>query len=298
MAVAPEEWVCYSATVWKNILTQDSFASDFAIGTTSTTVLSMPSSPDWFYNSYEECIELAVSFVSLVRQWTHEIRESHESTRREVQRDAPQLSEEFANVRRTLHEKIVDIRKRRTFLTPSELVGSGHHRAFLDNLFDIARISDMLKDLDAQLEIAEFVHDRGVQHQRRLSDEEQKSVEKERDDRFRSYYDVQQLLLLFIGSFALAGVVQMFEQEIFGDSESILTTRWHPLLNLLLTIVIWFVIIVLALYWLRSRRKKVDEHLDHVAAPPPMRAARKARWFRRRATAGTSTTPSAELDAR
>jgi hypothetical protein len=260
MALAPEEWVSYSTSEWKNILTQDAFAADFAVGTPSTTILSMPSSPDWFYNSYEECIELVVSIGSLVRQWIHEVREKHEFTRGRMQpRESPEAAAEFAKVRRRLHDKIVDIRKRRTILTPSELVGSGHHRAFLENLFDIARISDMLEDLDAQLEIAELVHDRGVQHQRRLADEEQKSVEKERDDRLRSYNDVQQLLLLFIGSFALAGVVQMFQQEIFGDNEFIFKTEWHPLVNLFLTIGIWFVIIGFALRWLRRQRRKVDE---------------------------------------
>ena len=284
MAVAPEEWVCYSTSEWKNILTQDAFAVDFAVGTNSTTILSMPASPDWFYNSYEECIELVVSFVSLVRQWTHEVRENHEFTRARMQpREAHEDSKEFAKVRRTLHDKIVDIRKRRTFLTPSELVGSGHHRAFLENLFDIARISDMLEDLDAQLQIAELVHDRGVLHQRRLADEEQKSLEKDRDDRFRSYNDVQQLLLLFIGSFALAGVVQMFEQEVFGETESILTTPWHPVVNLLLTIVIWIVIVVLALRWLRGQRKKVDEpkklDADNLAVAAPTPSTGKARWI-------------------
>jgi hypothetical protein len=260
MAVAPDEWVCYRSSDWENILTQDSFAVDFAIGTTSTTVLSMPASPDWFYNSYEECIELVVSFVSLVRQWIQEINEAQESIKCKMEAvQADEDPQEFARIRLELYDKIVDIRRRRTFLTPSELVGSGHHRAFLEKLFDIERVSDMLKDLDAQIQIANLVHDRAVEYQRRLFDERQKSAEKARDERLHNYNDVQQALLLFIGFFALAGVVTMFEQELFGASESVWSTSWHPIVNLILTVTIWAAMVPFALMWLRWKRKKIVE---------------------------------------
>jgi hypothetical protein len=274
LAIAPEEWVCYRTAKWTNLLHRDSFADDFAVGTNSTTVLSMPASPDWFYNSYEECIELVVSFSSLVAQWAHEIRENHEYTRgrmqpgddhrREIEEKERQeakrhQSVKFAEVRRGLHDKMVDIRKRRAFLTPSELVGSGHLRAFMENLFDVARISDLLKEVDAQLGIAELVHDRAVEHQRRLNADQQRALEKERDERVRNFGKIQQNLLLFIGFFALAGVVQLFEQELWGDKQRVYDNSFHPWWNFGLTVAGWLVMVAGAWWWLQRRQKMLDE---------------------------------------
>lgn len=276
MAVAPEEWVCYRTADWKNLLKQDSFAVDFAVGTTNTTVLSMPAAPDWFYNSYEECIELVVSFVSLVGQWTHEIRETSEFTKGKIAlRTAQELPAsdvarerftEFADVLHRLHDKIVEIRNRRMFLTPSELLGSGHHLAFMENLFDISRISDRLKELDAQLRIAELVHDRAIEHQQRLYEDEQRAVEKEnrlaeevRDERERKFDRTTSYLLIAIGSFALAGVVEMFDHEIFGDKEHLLDKAIHPGWHIGAAIIFYFVALILTIVWVHGQAKDVGD---------------------------------------
>jgi hypothetical protein len=275
LAIAPEEWVCYRTSEWDNILKQDSFEVDFAVGTSNTTIISMPASPDWFYNSYEECIELVVSFPSLVRQWTHEIRNKHELTRATmvppeaqddsttfefaggeiVSREAQEDPKRFAEVRRDLHDTIIAIRKRRTFLTPSELVGSGHHRAFVENLFDIARISDLLKDLDAQLQIAELVHDRAVEYQRRLSDDQ-------RDVRESEFGKTTSVLLILIGSFAFAGVAEMFDHQWFGERYHIFESSSSiPLLNMFLWIASWVFLLYLALRYIVGTKLSIGAAL-------------------------------------
>jgi hypothetical protein len=315
MGVAPDEWVCYRTAKWINILDQDSFAMDFAVGTTNTTILSMPASPEWFYNSYEECIELAVSLPSLLGQWAQQVGEKHKVTSLKMDpldNGEDQMgSKEFTDIRQKLHDTIVDIRKLRTDLTPSELVGSGHHRAFLEKLFRIVRISDLLDDLDAQLQIADFVHNRAVEHQRRLFEKERvvhdrevesqrrlfedarKEREEERDARESRFTKTTQYLLILIGSFAFAGVAEMFDHQLFGEKYHIFEGTSHPSFNLLGWAVLWIGSLCIAFWYVwRQERGSGDPRKSGPSVGTALRSASLKlglnRWNRPRLEAQTA----------
>jgi hypothetical protein len=245
----------------------------------------MPASPDWFYNSYEECIELVASLPTLLERWTQDIREKHIRAKDELDKDSEQQHGEeatqddiskFRRIRRELHDKIVAIKKSRAYLTPSELVGTGHHRSFLHNLFEVARISDLLGDLDAQLQLAELVQDRASDRVRRLTEEQ-------RDEKESKFATTTNYLLLGVGSFAFAGVAEMFDHQWFGDKYNIdegsLPFRWlTPWLNMALWILAWAAITVMAIMYLRGKRLRLLVRTPRLTE----RKHRRNRWNRRR----------------
>ena len=70
-ATALDEWIGLSKPkAMRNLLGDTRFPSDFAIGTAFTTILYMPSTPNWVRAGYEEIAEFVASSLPLIRQWT------------------------------------------------------------------------------------------------------------------------------------------------------------------------------------------------------------------------------------
>ena len=81
-----DEWICWGKSrAITNLLGAACFPTDFAMGTESTTVLYMPSTPSWSQSGYEEVAEFAASFPPLMREWKNDLDNQLNSAERMTQ---------------------------------------------------------------------------------------------------------------------------------------------------------------------------------------------------------------------
>ena len=207
-----DEWICWSKSqAMPNLLADACFPSDFAIGTESTTVLYMPSTPSWAQSGYEEVAEFAASFPPLIRQWKNALDDKLGSAEKFTQTDddshIDDQESELERLRSDLHVALEGIREVRTYLVPSQLLSLHAEGAFLEHLYRQSRLPELRKDIDGYLERGSVTIDRMNTREARLH-----------DHRNRKYQEVIQYILFAVGTFSFSGVVVLFLTVWYGST--------------------------------------------------------------------------------
>jgi hypothetical protein len=200
---ALDEWICWGGSQQRpNLLGDARFPSDFAMGTGSTTVLYMPSTPRWAQSGYQEVAEFAASLPSLIRQSRRSLEEKLDNADNFMQKDDDNridVQETELDWRRTdLHTALKHLRKLRTYLVPSQLLSLRAEGSFLESLYRESRLPELKEDIDSYLERGRAAIDRMNMREARLH-----------DHRNRKYQDVVQILLFAVGTFSIAGVATL-----------------------------------------------------------------------------------------
>jgi hypothetical protein len=205
-----DEWICWSQPKdVPNLLGEACFPGDFAVGTESTTVLYMPSTPRWARSGYHEVAEFAASFPPLIYQTRtvldDRLNRADRYTQTDDDSDIDRQELALSRMRSGLHETLEDIRVIRMYLVPSQLLSLRAEGAFLDHLYRRSRLPELRDDIDGYLERGRTAIDRINTHEARLH-----------DHRNRKYQDVVQWLLFSVGTFSLSGVAALFLTVYYG----------------------------------------------------------------------------------
>jgi hypothetical protein len=192
-----------------NLLGEACFPGDFAVGTESTTVLYMPSTPRWARSGYHEVAEFAASFPPLIYQTRtvldDRLNRADRYTQTDDDSDIDRQELVLSRMRSGLHETLEDIRVIRMYLVPSQLLSLRAEGAFLDHLYRRSRLPELRDDIDGYLERGRTAIDRINTHEARLH-----------DHRNRKYQNVVQWLLFSVGTFSLSGVAALFLTVYYG----------------------------------------------------------------------------------
>jgi hypothetical protein len=222
-----DEWICWSRPkVIPNLLGEACFPGDFAIGTESTTVLYMPSTPRWARSGYQEVAEFAASFPPLIYQTRtvldNKLDRADRFTQSDDDNDIDRQEAELNDMRTGLHETLEVIRKIRTYLVPSQLLSLRAEGAFLDQLYQRSRLPELRDDIDGYLEMGRTSIDRMNTHEARLH-----------DHRNRKYQNTVQIILFLVGTFSFSSVAALVLTVYYGstipggDTKEDAPQNWH-----------------------------------------------------------------------
>ena len=175
LATSLEEWIRYPQPKVENLMEGAAYVDDLAVRTANTTVLYMPSTPEWVFDEYEEMIEFTASLPPLLASWEKRVID-YESR---LERDLPELTrpgatgqEEDAGLPRNLD--LVEILRRDAALRELQvrirddiaqfhsprLVRDRVHREFLDRLWTAAALPRLEDELQRRLEIVSSLTER------------------------------------------------------------------------------------------------------------------------------------------
>jgi hypothetical protein len=173
LATSLEEWVRYPSPEIENLMS--GYVDELAVRTPNTTVLYMPSSPDWSFDGYEEMAEFTASLPPLLASWEDRIiaiEEEVKSELPELRREARQEDGDRPAERRrprldeilereaTVRELETNVRQELARLHSRRLVRDRVHREFLDRLWDAAGMPRLESELDRQLDVIGTLNER------------------------------------------------------------------------------------------------------------------------------------------
>lgn len=249
-----DEWICWGGPqITPNLLGDASFPPDFAIGTESTTVLYMPSTPSWARSGYEEVAEFAASFPPVIYQKRTNLDAQLERAEKLIRQDddghIDQQEAELDQMRTDLHNALEDIRNVRTYLVPSQLLSLRAEGTFLDHLYRQSRLPELRAEIETYL-------DRGHSTINRMNIRENRL----HDYRNRNYQDVIQNILLLVGIFSLSGVATLLLTVYYGTEVPGKNTKIEPSLrpfpwNELIFVVALYSVVV-GIVWLVFRKAR------------------------------------------
>lgn len=172
LATSLEEWIRYPAPEIENLMQGAGYVDDLAVRTPNTTVLYMPSSPEWVFDEYEEMIEFTASLPPLLASWEARIIDYGA----ELQEDLPELtrpapagddgevpSADLVEILRrdaALRELQVRIQNDLALFHSPRLVRDRVHREFLDRLWTAAALPRLEDELERQLGIVSSLNER------------------------------------------------------------------------------------------------------------------------------------------
>jgi hypothetical protein len=225
------------------------FPSDFAIGTESTTVLYMPSTPSWAQSGYEEVAEFAASFPPLLRQSKNDLDDKLDSIDKFTQTDDDSHLDyqeaELERLRSNLHVALGDIRKLRTYLVPSQLLSLHAEGTFLEHLYRQLRLPELRNDIDSYLERGRIASDRLNTRESRLH-----------DHRNRKSQDAIQRILFVVGTFSFSSVAALLLTLWYGstvpgrDTDVKEHAKNYPHLDMIIVVGAYVGLVVLGAYFL------------------------------------------------
>jgi hypothetical protein len=158
-----EEWVRYpSPSNVENLIHGLGYVGDLAVRTANTTLLYMPTSPEWVFDEYEELIEFVASVPPLLTAWENKTS-THAS---QLQRDLPALEEspppavELVRREKQLRELQADVRQDLALLHSPRLVYGPVRREFFDRLWAAAGLPLTESEFERQLGVITTLHER------------------------------------------------------------------------------------------------------------------------------------------
>jgi GNAT superfamily N-acetyltransferase len=206
-ATSLEEWVRYPTPRIENLMEGTGSVDDLVMRMADTTVLYMPTSPEWLCREYEETIEFVASLPPLLALGEKQIRERAEkleAAMADLRTTSADPGAKLGRIHRdeaTLHELQADIRRELADLHSPRLVHGGSDRVFLDRLWDAARLPELEAGLERQMTITATLQERlaalasGIaEDNRRRAEEHQRRAE----ERQRRVDERQQRLQRFI----------------------------------------------------------------------------------------------------
>ncbi|MEA2419154.1 MAG: hypothetical protein QOE60_1360 [Thermoleophilaceae bacterium] len=223
LATSLEEWVRYPPPVVENLMEGAGYIDDMTVRTPNTTVIYMPSSPDWSFQGYEEMVEFIAAVPPLLASWEDQIidferavKDELPELRREAREPHPDdAAEEYGprNPRRldeilereaALRELETYVRQELARLHSRRLVRNRVHREFLDRLWEAAGLPRLEAELERQLDVIATLNER-------LSTLESSIAERNRQKSARYL----ELVLGVIGVISLTGLFSWVNGE-FG----------------------------------------------------------------------------------
>jgi hypothetical protein len=266
-----EEWVRYPPPSIHNVLGAGGYVGDLVVRTHNTTILYMPSSPEWLVKEYEEMVEFVASVPSLLTLWGDHARQEATCVDTRLRRDVvPKLESEMRHLQTTedtpevgadeecppdgddpigsLYKQQMeiralesDIRARLAFLLSPELCKTRAQRRFLDSLWQAAGLRVLEKELDRQLTLLADQHER-VRAMVVSIDDHYKREQQKRAERLELPAKIAAAVLT---AAALLGVIQWVEGEV-GDPSLATAIESVAFLTAAL-VLLWFV-------WVQGRR--------------------------------------------
>jgi hypothetical protein len=140
-------------------------AGDWCISTGETTVFGIVAAPSWHSDVYVEAAQFASSLSPQLRLWNRHIGSTIRSL--EPDSDGEEGGEEEAELLRRIESQV---RLRVEQIKTEELTATLAHRRFLDQLLEMAALSRLQGELEAQLQAAERLTDWFSEHAQQESD--------------------------------------------------------------------------------------------------------------------------------
>ncbi len=177
-----DEWLRYphSPEEDEHVLARDAFRGDAVLRTANSTIIAMPTVPDFIVRAFEEGAEFVATLPVLVRDWRAEIADTADRLSSKVDPDRPSSevnSErvELERLRRSLHKRAAEIKAQLGFLRSPQLCRTADARRFLNQLSEAAGIRALEEDLEQQLEraiatyeqVVDFLGDLSRRHEER-----------------------------------------------------------------------------------------------------------------------------------
>ena len=162
-------------------------AGDWCAHTGESTVFGIVASPSWHSDAFVEAAQFVAAWTPLLRLWARRLQLAVErrplpSGRNEsTHADAKSATDTLRQIERRIRLHLMQIRA-------EDLCATQAHRHFLDRLLEMAGLSKLHSDIEAQLQAAE-----------RLTDYHEERNRRDADDR-------RQFLLGAIAVFSLFGV--------------------------------------------------------------------------------------------
>jgi hypothetical protein len=199
LATALEEWVRYPPPVVRNLLGDEGYAGDLVARTDNTTIVYMPSSPEWLVDEYQEMIEFAASLPPLFQIWEDEalqIAGTFDEALGRGQAPDPYGQElTLLEVEQRIRRELARLRSPKLCRTPGQ-------RRFLDELWVAAGYPTLEVELDRRLTLFAERHERMAALRKRSEDRQRRGLE---------------IVLAFLAAISFAGVLGWIDGT-FGNS--------------------------------------------------------------------------------
>jgi hypothetical protein len=260
-AATLEEWARYPIPDLPNLMVGGR-EDHLLCRTADTTVAYMPATPTWQYKQFEELVEFIASLPPLLASWDKQTRD-HAKTLKEGLRELPDAAADGGEHLRALHVKEAeflsfgaDVRDRLADLHSQRLVVNKLARAFLDRLWDAARLPELETALDRQLGVVGTLQERlaakaaGIaEYHRAQAEKRQKEAEERRqraEERQKELAGRVQLWLTVIAVTSLAGLFDWLNNGLEFRERTIVLAQ-----------LAFVLVVALLLYqWARGRREK------------------------------------------
>ena len=224
-ATSLEEWVRYSAPKVENLIQGAGPAGDLVMRTHDTTVIYMPTSPDWLCREYEEMIEFVAAIPPLLTAWEKRVREHADELEEQfkvLQEGSSDPDKRMKQIHRNeagLHKLHAEIRRELAELHSPRLVYDRASRAFLDRLWKAAELPMLEASLDRQLVII-------LTLQQRLAVMASGIAEENRREAAKREQRLERVLELGLGLIAATSLAGLFDWVNSGFEIRELTWVW------------------------------------------------------------------------
>ncbi|HEX8051394.1 MAG TPA: hypothetical protein VF517_00255 [Thermoleophilaceae bacterium] len=153
LASSLEEWVRYPPPEVRNLMQGAGYTDDLVVRTANTTVLYMPSSPDWSCSAYAELVEFVASVPPLLASWEAEVLEREERLRLDLEGASPLTLEQVLDREKQLRALESNVRHELAKLHSRRLVRDRVHREFLDRLWMAAGLESLEDEIERELAV-------------------------------------------------------------------------------------------------------------------------------------------------
>ena len=212
-AVSLEEWIRYPpAKKVKNLMKGSGRVGDLIARTSDTTILYMPTSPDWMCAEFGDMVEFVASVPPLLTAWEKEITAHARALEDRLEKLKAAVSQgtqapefDLGAIHRDeaeLHELRAEVRRELANFHSPRLVWNRTTRTFLDRLWDAAGLPALEEGLDRQLEVISTQQQRLVAIAGQIAEDHRQEAAKRQERLGR----VLQIGLTVIAATGLAGL--------------------------------------------------------------------------------------------
>jgi hypothetical protein len=188
-AISLEEWVRYPPVDdTDNLMDGAGRVGDLIARTADTTILYLPTSPDWLCGEFAEMVEFIASIPPLLTTWEKEITTHARTLERRLEKikesvHQPPGEREFDlgdihGDEADLHELRAEVRRELANLHSPRLVWNRSTRSFLDRLWAAAGLPALEDGLERQLEVIASQQQRLVAIAGEIAEENRQATER------------------------------------------------------------------------------------------------------------------------
>jgi hypothetical protein len=216
-ATSLEEWVRYPAPEVENLMEGAGSVGDLIMRTPDTTVLYLPTSPEWLCGEYEEMTEFVASLPPLLALWERRIRERAKELERamaDLRTAGDDAGERLGQIHRDeaeLHEVQAEIRAALADLHSPRLVDSRTTRAFLDRVWMAAGLPALETGLERQMAISATLQERLAALASGIAEDNRRQLEKRQRQAEQRQQRLQRFVEAGLGVITLTSLAGLFD---------------------------------------------------------------------------------------